>query len=583
MKQFQKIGVAAAVASVAAGAVAQQVSRTETGDLAIVPYYTVKDGVNTGLHIINTTNSTQVVKVRLRRGTDSKDALDFNLVMSPRDEWTANIGGTGNADSPVLVTTNDTTCTVPEFPEGGAPMPSTFAAGAEEGYIEVIAMAETTDENQGIAIAAKHTDGVPASCADVRQNFYRVATADAGVDTGARGVHNSGLTSDGGACTAAVVGNTTAGCAATGTNNLSTYIDSDDNALKVSFMLTDSDGGLEGGDNAVMVEGFANGPMMTNQQPLSFGTDGYLNFDPLNFELPNLAYGSYTSTNANRAAAQAATTGFNPTDGSMWDNLADALDADSIMNDWAAFETADGTVNADWVVTLPGQYVMVDPVCDIYSTYTQGSGVSAVAHCATTAAVAYAAATAGGADQNQLPLLVASNRDGGSLVTGSNMNLWDREEASLAGTETPVVEEDPDLGFSPGGSSGDPADPDVTVTLPNEVNVIDFGEEGAASALVSDLKLTVTPSGADRGWGRLDIETNPNNANPQIWGPAALNDGDDVIPTDGGVGGVWTPVASADDVAVVGFAAWQRSFAAQAGNYGRLVEHSTITSTSTTR
>jgi len=37
MKQFQKIGVAAAVASVAAGAVAQQVSRTETGDWRLFP------------------------------------------------------------------------------------------------------------------------------------------------------------------------------------------------------------------------------------------------------------------------------------------------------------------------------------------------------------------------------------------------------------------------------------------------------------------------------------------------------------------------------------------------------------------
>ena len=569
MKQFQKIGVAAAVASVAAGAVAQQVSRTETGDLAIVPYYTVKDGVNTGLHIINTTDSTQVVKVRLRRGTDSKDALDFNLVMSPRDEWTANIGGTGNADSPVLVTTNDTTCTVPEFPEGGAPMPSTFAAGAEEGYIEVIAMAETTDENQGIAIAAKHTDGVPASCADVRQNFYRVAAASVGSD-GVRGVHTSALTSDGGACTA---GNATTACAVTGAANSSTYIDSDDNALKVSFMLTDSDGGLEGGDNAVMVEGFGSAPMMTNQQPLSFGTDGLLNYDPLNFELPNLAYGGYASSVAARQAAMATAL----TDGSMWAGLADALDADSIMNDWAAFDTADGSVNADWVVTLPGQYVMTNPVCDIYSTYSQANATAAALCANATAVAAYSAL--GGADRNQLPLLVASNRDGGSLVTGSNMNLWDREEASLAGTETPVVEEDPELGFSPGGSSGDPADPDVTVTLPNEVNVIDFGEADAPSALVSDLKLTVTPTGADRGWGRLDIE--PVNAAPARWNLTGTDDDNVTVPANLNVG-TFT-ATEATDVAVVGFAAWQRSFAAHAGNYGRMVEHSTITSTSTTR
>ena len=165
MKQFQKVGLAAAVATVAAGTVAQPdsaVSRTETGDLAIIPYYTVLDGTNTGMHIINTTDSTQVVKVRLRRGTDSKDALDFNLVMSPRDEWTANIGP-GGANG-VLVTTNDTTCTVPAFPEGGAPMPDTYSEGATEGYVEVIAMAETVDELQPIAVAAKHKAGVPADC-----------------------------------------------------------------------------------------------------------------------------------------------------------------------------------------------------------------------------------------------------------------------------------------------------------------------------------------------------------------------------------------------------------------------------------
>ena len=54
------------------------------------------------------------------------------------------------------------------------------------------------------------------------------------------------------------------------------------------------------------------------------------------------------------------------TNGAMWNSLADALDADSIANDWAAFSTADGTVHADWVVTLPGQYVMTNPVCDTY-------------------------------------------------------------------------------------------------------------------------------------------------------------------------------------------------------------------------
>jgi len=586
MKQFQKVGLAAAVATVAAGTVASDVSRTETGDLAIIPYYTVLDGTNTGMHIINTTDATQVVKVRLRRGTDSKDALDFNLVMSPYDEWTANIGAGG--PNGVLVTTNDTTCTVPAFPEGGAPMPDTYSEGATEGYVEIIAMAQA-DKTQPIAVAAKHKAGVPADCAAVRQNFYRVAVDDIG-DVETRGVHTSNLTSTG-ECTATAVANSkTGGACSAGTTavNLSNYTESDGNALKVSFMLTDPSGGLEAGDNAVMIENFADGAMMTNQQPLSFGTDGLLNYDPLNFELPNLAYGAYKSSVTARNDAMTATM----TDRSMFNDLAKAIDADGIANDWAAFTTTDGTVHADWVVTLPGQYVMTNPVCDLYDDYTEANatakalcaGNSSTAASGTAVANIWAAYSAVGTDNNQLPLIVASNVDGSSLVgdgTIANMNLWDREELSLAGKESVKPPEDPDLGFSPGGSSGDPADPDVTVVLPYEVNVIAFGDAESTTAVMSNLKLSVTPpETSDRGWGRLDIQ--PKNTSPMIWNIDATDT--DTSADGGNVGGAGPDVGSfvangdATDVGVVGFAVWQRSFAAQAGNYGRMIEHSTITS-----
>ena len=98
---------------------------------------------------------------------------------------------------------------------------------------------------------------------------------------------------------------------------------------------------------------------------------------------------------------------------------------------------------------------------------------------------------------------------------------------------------------------------------------------------MSDLKLTVTPPATyDRGWARLDIES--TNAAPAVWNIGAVADGADVLTVNGANGG-FTPVADATDTAVVGFAVWQRSFADQAGNYGRMIEHSTITSGSTTR
>ena len=579
MKQFQKYGIAAAVASVAAGAVAEM-STTETGDLAIIPYYTVLDGKNTGMHIINTTDSTQVVKVRLRRGSDSKDALDFNLVMSPRDEWTANIGAGG--DSGVQVTTNDTTCTVPEFPNGVAQMPGTFSEGATEGYVEIISMAAAASELQHLALAAKHqpTTGAPLSCDFVRRNFFRVDETLVG-DAETKGTHTSALVSSG-VCTAkneSIVGTTTALCGAAGvygagglgegdTRNLSNMVDAV-NPLKVSFFVTDSTGGLEAGDNAVHVQDFAVDPMMTNQQPLSFGTAGIMQFDPLNFELPNLAYGAYQSSNMVRNAV----TNTASSTGNLFDGVKDSLVADSLINDWAAFTTDSGTVAADWVVTLPGQYTMNNPMCDIYDKYP----LSATA-CNATALKNGAAAL----DGDELPLTLASSTTKNPLAGGdsSNLQLWDREEVNL-NPDTP--DGDDELGFSPSGSAGDKT---LTAVLDREVNVISWNEGNVLGTAASQeethgLGVVVAVPGADRGWAELRIQ---GKASAGTWNPNGLaKDDKDLLPTSG-VGAAEAPVgniashANPERIAAVGFAVWERQFEGQAGNYSRMVEHSTTVS-----
>jgi len=570
MKQFQKYGVAAAVASVASGAMAAEMSVTESGDLAIIPYYTVLDGKNTGMHIINTTDSTQVVKVRLRRGADSKDALDFNLVMSPRDEWTANIGAGGSTG--VKVTTNDTTCTVPEFPAGGAQMPDTYADGATEGYVEIIAMGQPSADTAHLAVLAKHqaTTGMPFSCDLVRDNFYRVPVAKLDTDT-LRGVHTSNSVNSG-YCTKANVTSTNALCLTTG-QNVTTMVDSDDDALKVSYFITDSDGGLEAGDNAVHVRQFSDNPMMTNQQPLSFGTAGILQSDPLNFELPNLAYGAYESSDTDRLADSNAAI-YN---GSMFDDLKSALQADALVNDWAAFSTAAGTVAADWVVTLPGQYTMNNPICDLYSSYTL-----AATACNTTALKNSAVLRNG----DELPLVLASSTTSNPLAGGSssNLQLWDREETNLNPASTPGSS---DLGFSPGGSAGDPTQ---TATLNREVNVISWNDGsvlGTADTQDETLGLGVVVEvpDNDRGWAELKItgNTSPGTFNLNATGTGAADD-EDLQPMTGAgatqsiVGNVAEPALPGQQIAVVGFAVWERQFSGQAGNYGRMVEHSTIVS-----
>ena len=598
MKQFQQYGLAAAVASIAAGSIAvnaTEISKSEAGDLAIIPYYTVLDGKNTGMHIINTTDSTQVVKVRLRRGADSKDALDFNLVMSPRDEWTANIGAGGSTG--VLVTTNDTTCTVPEFPAGGAEMPDTYAEGATEGYIEIIGMGQAASEAQGLAVAAEHgTTGVPASCALVRNHFFRVAASSVG-DAEVKGTHTSSLMSSG-LCDTTAAAAATAGdlCDASATAvaagaaytaagllsasatdnekavaaiNLSSLADTNGGALKVSYFITDSAGGLEAGDNAFMVEDFASAPMGTNQQPLSFGTAGKLQYDPLNFELPNLAYGAYPSTNAFRIAGGANATAAIG-DGSLFTDLRAAIDTSTLVNDWASFETTDGTVATDWVVTLPGQYAMNNPICDLYDSYT--SAATACKFAASAGDTTGFISSAGVLDDDELPLILASNNANSNTGENSRLLLWDREEQSLNG-EDPVSTDG--LGFSPGGSAGDPTQ---LAYLRREVNVLVFGAEGSDGVLGSaelqskeadtyGLKVVASPEGGDRGWAQLTIE--PENAAPGLWavGTDAPNDGADVDPNATNGFGEITDLAVPNNTMAIGFAVWERSFADQAGNY----------------
>ena len=114
--------------------------------------------------------------------------------------------------------------------------------------------------------------------------------------------------------------------------------------------------------------------MMTNQELLSFGTDGELDYDPLNFELPNLSYAAWNPTRAPGViAAPEGVANANTGRDSLMPAVMDALDAESVINEWASFSTDSGTVATDWVVTLPGQYTMQNPICDAYDAYAEAA------------------------------------------------------------------------------------------------------------------------------------------------------------------------------------------------------------------
>ncbi|GAA0423694.1 hypothetical protein GCM10009133_35320 [Cocleimonas flava] len=474
MKQFLKkpLGLAVA-ATLAMGGMAVYTNASAAtdanalGDLALVPYYTVRDNFVTGVHITNTSDQTQVVKLRLRRGSDSADALDFNLIMSPFDVWV----GTINDDDGVLgISSSDNTCTAPQATgtdSNGKPKweaPDVFAANgaADEGYLEVIGMA-AADEDQPISVAALHgSDGTPRSCLSARSNFFIANQSGPAATT------------------------STAGPAATQGDSV---YEETGNVLKVSYFIRDAATGMEMGDNATHIVDFSDEAMMTHQQ-------GGLNNGLLTgFDFPDLDGG---------IAGQR---------GLYDSSIRLSLGADAIMNDWS-FNATNG-VSTDWVVTIPGQYLMDDP-SDNGSVIVDGTSD------------------------------VTNHRD---LPVTAAFAVYDREEA------TPT-EEEGGLVISPSPEVEVP-----TTEFERETNVIEWGGNKVFN--------TVAPTKVDpglansTGWAALSISS--NTVAPLIYDQTDVTGGTSAAPING--------------IPVIGFTAWQRTFTDASKNYGRIVGHSRINPT----
>jgi hypothetical protein len=517
---FKPLSLAIAVATASAGYAgivnAQTLAdNTGLGDLAIIPYYTVNAGLSTGVSVINSSDRTQVVKIRLRRATDSMDALDFNVVMSPQDVWTGYIELAD--EDKIRFYSNDNSCTVPELGAAGYfEMPNIYRLGAEEGYIEVLGMGSPFNESQPIAVDAKHNDatGIPKDCTRVSDNFrkgttpsdyYAVPPAPGSIGR-TRGVINSATSWQWTSAT-----NETA--------RQSTYVDTG-NVLKVSYFIKSDATGNEFGGDAVHIANFMSGPTITNQ------TVGINEGDLQGFDHPDLNGGAPTSVILGLTSPTVAVRGsYNP--------LRVALGATSVINDWSANDTDLFTVDTDWVVTTPGQYLMTNLSAYIDSLEVNGDECEA----SLTPAAVTNSEDSVNCDFRDIPLTVSAV-------------VYDREEKGIS------VEED-DLVVSP----QPPGVPQI-VEFDREANVIQWGK---VEVLSSDKNVIVpVPDGAEAGWAQVSVE--PDSDKTQAicdytsYGSLPMN---------------VSCVATSTPVPLVGFVAWQRNFDDMPeANYGRIVDHS---------
>ena len=191
MNIFKKKSLCAALAGIgalgAAGAAqAVNLNPDGLGQVLIYPYYTVRADAagnvyNSLLSVVNSTASVKAVKVRFLEGKNSREVLDFNLFLSPKDVWTAAVVPVGAGAG---IITTDKSCTIPAIPAGGKAFVNFAYTGdgagsgldrTTEGYVEIIEMANF-DDTSTTAANVTHVGGVPPGCA---KQTDALATAEA--------------------------------------------------------------------------------------------------------------------------------------------------------------------------------------------------------------------------------------------------------------------------------------------------------------------------------------------------------------------------------------------------------------------
>jgi hypothetical protein len=181
MKMKKKVLSVAIVASMGMGSAhAVNLSQDGTGEVGLVPYYTVQESSDTAnwetlISVVNTTMDVKAIKIRFREAMNSVEVYDFNLYLSPYDVWTGKVQQ-GEKGVPEIET-NDKSCTVPVLTDGindflAFDIPANENATSErlwEGYIEVFEMAVVNDATMVSNIT--HVSGVPRNCSAVNNEF----------------------------------------------------------------------------------------------------------------------------------------------------------------------------------------------------------------------------------------------------------------------------------------------------------------------------------------------------------------------------------------------------------------------------
>jgi hypothetical protein len=142
-----------------------------TGQVLLFSHYNAREGNDTLISVVNTTDEVKALRVRFMEGVNSREVLAFNLYLGPWDSWVAAVSNNSSEGGTRLVTL-DPSCTVPSVGPaelggiGEVMFTSEFFTGefsdigiqeserAASGHLEVIEMGVVVDELQDSATAA---------------------------------------------------------------------------------------------------------------------------------------------------------------------------------------------------------------------------------------------------------------------------------------------------------------------------------------------------------------------------------------------------------------------------------------------
>ncbi|MEA3638339.1 MAG: hypothetical protein VBE63_00160 [Lamprobacter sp.] len=393
----QKTAVAVAAAlSVGAAAPVFAVSHSDTGlgEVALVPYYTVRDSYDTNISVVNTSNRYVVAfKIRFREGSNSRDARDFNVFLSPNDVWTATVSM--GEDGVPFIQTADTSCTAPWIANnrdqgfvvvgqtadgrdikqldmtniayaGGSVFPpdsgSSSIERAQEGHIEIIEMGVASPNPNDSELGSLAVHGPTHNCAYLAGVYDPVRNPITVMGSGPMQCNDTGVP----------IGSTASGDLAFQAEFCEPL-----NVLKVSASLIKVDEGVAGGMPVTMLSNFFNPAGI--EDPNNPDMQDLMN-EPMSVN-PNLraAFPAISVQVANGLPVLADFTMGSPRDGA--NAVSSLFSATDVINEYAVGGAADA--QTAWVVTFPTKHVYVDlgedpsaPIAPFQAPYS--SGVSCV-------------------------------------------------------------------------------------------------------------------------------------------------------------------------------------------------------------